>query len=140
MPFKQNQKVIDKNNINDTDSEGYTDLMRAVENNDIKKVIKFLEIEGVDLEIMTEDSEYPEYGHTALSIATYNNNYEIVKLLIEKGANKNHKARSDIEIFDNISNIGNIGNTTGKCVTVFETVLEIATRIGNTNIVDLIIK
>jgi ankyrin repeat protein len=137
MPFKQNQKVIDDKNINYTDSEGYTDLMRAVENNDIKKVIKFLEIEGVDLEIMTEDSEYPEYGHTALSIATYNNNYEIVKLLIEKDANKNHKARSDIEVFDNISNIS---NTTGKCVTVFETVLEIATRIGNTNIVDLIIK
>ena len=102
--------------------------MRAVENNDIKKVKKYLEIEGVDLEIMTEDSEYPEYGHTALSIATYNNNYEIVKLLIEKGANKNHKARSDIEIFDNI------GNTTGKCVTVFESVLEMATRIGNQNI------
>ena len=129
MPLKQNQKVIDdKKNINDTDSEGYTDLMRAVENNDIKKVKKYLEIEGVDLEIMTEDSEYPEYGHTALSIATYNNNYEIVKLLIEKGANKNHKARSDIEIFDNI------GNTTGKCVTVFESVLEMATRIGNQNI------
>ena len=129
MPIKRAQKPIDEKTINDTDSEGYTDLMRAVENNDINKVKKYLEIKGVDLEIMTDDSEYPEYGHTALSIATYNNNYEIFKLLIEKGANKNHKARSDIEIFDNG------GSRTGKCVTVFETVLEIARRIGNAEII-----
>ena len=127
MPIKRAQKTIDENTINDTDSEGYTDLMRAVENNDIKKVKQFLDIKGIDLEIMTDDSEYPEYGHTALSIATYNNNYEIFKLLIEKGANKNHKARSDI--FDNGD------SRTGKCITVFETVLEIARRIGNVEII-----
>jgi ankyrin repeat protein len=126
MPFKSTQKVINENNVNDTDSEGYTDLMRAVENNDVNKVKQFLTIKGVDLEIMTDDSEYPEYGHTALSIATYKNNYEIVKLLIEHGANKNHKARNDI--FDN----GDY--RTGKCITVFETILEIATRIGNPDI------
>ena len=126
MPIKRAQKTIDENTINDTDSEGYTDLMRAVENNDIKKVKKYLDIKGIDLEIMTDDSEYPEYGHTALSIATYNNNYEIFKLLIEKGANKNHKARSDI--FDNGD------SRTGNCITVFETVLDIARRIGNAEI------
>jgi ankyrin repeat protein len=126
MPFKSTHKVINENNVNDTDSEGYTDLMRAVENNDVNKVKQFLTIKGVDLEIMTDDSEYPEYGHTALSIATYKNNYEIVKLLIEHGANKNHKARNDI--FDN----GDY--RTGKCITVFETILEIATRIGNPDI------
>jgi ankyrin repeat protein len=134
MSNNKKLKTINENTINDTDSEGYTDLMRAVENNDIKKVTHLLTIKGVDLEIMTDDSEYPEYGNTALSIATYKNNYEIFKLLLEHGANKNHKARSDIEIFDNISNCGNScnsGNTTGKCVTVFETILEIATRIGN---------
>jgi ankyrin repeat protein len=132
MPFKQTIKTkkIDANNVNDIDSEGYTDLMRAVENNYIKKVIQFLEIEGIDLEVMTDDSEYPEYGHTALSIATYKNNYEIFKLLLQKGANKNHKSRNDI--FDN----GDF--RTGKCITVFETILEIATRIGNTNMINLI--
>ena len=133
MPFRQSnqtQPTITKNNINDTDSEGYTNLMRAVENNDINKVKKYLEIEGIELEIMTDDSEYPEYGHTALSIATYKHNYEIFKLLIEHGANKNHKARSDI--FDN----GDY--RTGNVIIVFETILEIATRIGNENILTLL--
>jgi ankyrin repeat protein len=125
MSNNKKQQTIDESTINDTDSEGYTDLMRAVENNDIRKVRQFLEIEGIDLEIITDDSEYPEYGHTALSIATYKNNFDIFKLLVEYGANKNHKARYDIEIFDNS------GNTTGKCVTIFETILETATRIGN---------
>ena len=132
MPRQQTQKVINENNVNNTDSEGYTDLMRAVENKDINKVKQFLEIKGVDLEIMTDDSEYPEYGHTALSIATYKNNYEIVKLLIEKGANKNHKSRNDIEIFDNS------GYSSGRCITVFETILEMATRIGNPDIISLL--
>jgi ankyrin repeat protein len=132
MPRQQTQKVINESSVNDADSEGYTDLMRAVENNDIKKVKKFLTIKGIDLEIMTDDSEYPEYGHTALSIATYKNNYEIVKLLIEKGANKNHKARNDIEIFDNV------GYSSGRCSTVFETILEMATRIGNQDIILLL--
>ena len=132
MPRQQTQKVINESNVNNTDSEGYTDLMRAVENNDIKKVKQFLTIKGIDLEIMTDDSEYPEYGHTALSIATYKNNYEIVKLLIEKGANKNHKARNDIEIFDNV------GYSSGRCSTVFETILEMATRIGNPDIISLL--
>lgn len=132
MPRQQTQKVINESSVNDADSEGYTDLMRAVENNDIKKVKKFLTIKGIDLEIMTDDSEYPEYGHTALSIATYKNNYEIVKLLIEKGANKNHKARNDIEIFDND------GWSLGRCSTVFETILEMATRIGNQDIILLL--
>ena len=132
MPRQQTQKVINESNVNNTDSEGYTDLMRAVENNDIKKVKQFLTIKGIDLEIMTDDSEYPEYGHTALSIATYKNNYEIVKLLIEKGANKNHKARNDIEIFDND------GWSLGRCSTVFETILEMATRIGNPDIILLL--
>jgi len=132
MPGTQTQKVINESSVNDADSEGYTDLMRAVENNDIKKVKQFLTIKGIDLEIMTDDSEYPEYGHTALSIATYKNNYEIVKLLIEKGANKNHKARNDIEIFDNV------GYSSGRCSTVFETILEMATRIGNQDIISLL--
>ena len=132
MPRQQTQKVINENNVNNTDSEGYTDLMRAVENKDINKVKQFLEIKGVDLEIMTDDSEYPDYGHTALSIATYKNNYEIVKLLIEKGANKNHKSRNDIEIFDNS------GYSSGRCITVFETILEMATRIGNPDIISLL--
>lgn len=132
MPRQQTQKVINESSVNDADSEGYTDLMRAVENNDIKKVKQFLTIKGIDLEIMTDDSEYPEYGHTALSIATYKNNYEIVKLLIEKGANKNHKARNDIEIFDND------GWSLGRCSTVFETILEMATRIGNPDIISLL--
>jgi len=132
MPGTQTQKVINESSVNDADSEGYTDLMRAVENNDIKKVKQFLTIKGIDLEIMTDDSEYPEYGHTALSIATYKNNYEIVKLLIEKGANKNHKARNDIEIFDND------GWSLGRCSTVFETILEMATRIGNQDIILLL--
>ena len=125
----QTQKVVNENNINDADSEGYTDLMRAVENNDIKKVKQFLTIKDIDLEIMTDDSEYPEYGHTALSIATYKHNYEIFKLLIEKGANKNHKARNDIEMFDNG------GYSSGQCITVFETILVMATRIGNQDII-----
>jgi len=128
----QTQNIIIESSVNDADNEGYTDLMRAVENNDIKKVKQFLEIKGIDLEIMTDDSEYPEYGHTALSIATYKNNYEIVKLLIEKGANKNHKARNDIEIFDND------GWSLGRCSTVFETILEMATRIGNQDIILLL--
>ena len=132
MPRQQTQKVINESSVNDADSEGYTDLMRAVENNDINKVKQFLTIGGIDLEIMTDDSEYPEYGHTALSIATYKNNYEIVKLLIEKGANKNHKARNDIEIFDNV------GYSSGRCSTVFETILEMATRIGNQDIILLL--
>jgi len=132
MPGTQTQKVINESSVNDADSEGYTDLMRAVENNDIRKVKQFLTIKGIDLEIMTDDSEYPEYGHTALSIATYKNNYEIVKLLIEKGANKNHKARNDIEIFDND------GWSLGRCSTVFETILEMATRIGNQDIILLL--
>lgn len=132
MPRQQTQKVINESSVNDADSEGYTDLMRAVENNDINKVKQFLTIGGIDLEIMTDDSEYPEYGHTALSIATYKNNYEIVKLLIEKGANKNHKARNDIEIFDNV------GYSSGRCSTVFETILEMATRIGNPDIISLL--
>ena len=132
MPGTQTQKVINESSVNYADSEGYTDLMRAVENNDIKKVKQFLTIKGIDLEIMTDDSEYPEYGHTALSIATYKNNYEIVKLLIEKGANKNHKARNDIEIFDND------GWSLGRCSTVFETILEMATRIGNQDIILLL--
>lgn len=132
MPRQQTQKVINESSVNDADSEGYTDLMRAVENNDIRKVKQFLTIKGIDLEIMTDDSEYPEYGHTALSIATYKNNYEIVKLLIEKGANKNHKARNDIEIFDND------GWSLGRCSTVFETILEMATRIGNQDIILLL--
>ena len=132
MPRQQTQKVINESSVNDADSEGYTDLMRAVENNDIRKVKQFLTIKGIDLEIMTDDSEYPEYGHTALSIATYKNNYEIVKLLIEKGANKNHKARNDIEIFDNV------GYSSGRCSTVFETILEMATRIGNQDIISLL--
>ena len=132
MPRQQTQKVINESSVNYADSEGYTDLMRAVENNDIKKVKQFLTIKGIDLEIMTDDSEYPEYGHTALSIATYKNNYEIVKLLIEKGANKNHKARNDIEIFDNV------GYSSGRCSTVFETILEMATRIGNQDIILLL--
>ena len=42
MPIKRAQKTIDEKTINDTDSEGYTDLMRAVENNDIKKIKKYL--------------------------------------------------------------------------------------------------
>ena len=130
MPRQQTQQIINESNVNNTDSEGYTDLMRAVENNDIKKVKQFLEIEGIDLEVMTDDSEYPEYGHTALSIATYKHNYEIFKLLIEHGANKNHKARSDI--FDN----GDY--RTGNVIIVFETILEIATRIGNENILTLL--
>ena len=128
----QTQNIIIESSVNDADNEGYTDLMRAVENNDIKKVKQFLTIKGIDLEIMTDDSEYPEYGHTALSIATYKNNYEIVKLLIEKGANKNHKARNDIEIFDND------GWSLGRCSTVFETILEMATRIGNQDIILLL--
>ena len=128
----QTQKVSNENNINDVDSEGYTDFIRAVENNDIKKVKQFLTIKGIDLEIMTDDSEYPEYGHTALSIATYKNNYEIVKLLIEKGANKNHKSRNDIEMFDND------GYSYERCITVFETILEMATRIGNQYIILLL--
>ena len=128
----QTQKVSNENNINDVDSEGYTDFMRAVENNDIKKVKQLLEIKGIDLEIMTDDSEYPEYGHTALSIATYKHNYEIVKLLIEKGANKNHKSRNDIEMFDND------GYSYERCITVFETILEMATRIGNQDIILLL--
>ena len=49
MPRQQTQKVINENNVNNTDSEGYTDLMRAVENKDINKVKQFLEIKGVDL-------------------------------------------------------------------------------------------
>jgi ankyrin repeat protein len=89
MSYKSTQNTIDESTCNDTDEYGYTDLMRAVENNDIKKVKQFLEIKGIELEIMTDDSEYPEYGHTALSIATYKNNYEIFKLLLQKGANKN---------------------------------------------------
>ena len=128
----QTQKVSNENNINDVDSEGYTDFIRAVENNDIKKVKQLLEIKGIDLEIMTDDSEYPEYGHTALSIATYKHNYEIVKLLIEKGANKNHKSRNDIEMFDND------GYSYERCITVFETILEMATRIGNPDIISLL--
>jgi len=128
----QTQKVSNENNINDVDSEGYTDFIRAVENNDIKKVKQLLEIKGIDLEIMTDNSEYPEYGHTALSIATYKHNYEIVKLLIEKGANKNHKSRNDIEMFDND------GYSYERCITVFETILEMATRIGNQYIILLL--
>jgi len=128
----QTQKVSNENNINDVDSEGYTDFIRAVENNDIKKVKQLLEIKGIDLEIMTDNSEYPEYGHTALSIATYKHNYEIVKLLIEKGANKNHKSRNDIEMFDNDV------YSYERCITVFETILEMATRIGNQYIILLL--
>ena len=133
MSYKSTQNTINESTCNDTDEDGYTDLMRAVENNDIKKVKQFLEIKGIELEIMTDDSEYPEYGHTALSIATYKNNFEIVKLLLEHGANKNHKVRNDIEIFDNS------GHSSGRCITVFETILEMATRIGNLDIVNLIL-
>ena len=57
---------------------------------------------------------------------------EVSKLLIEKGANKNHKARNDIEIFDNV------GYSSGRCSTVFETILEMATRIGNQDIILLL--
>ena len=32
MPGTQTQKVINESSVNDADSEGYTDLMRAVEN------------------------------------------------------------------------------------------------------------
>lgn len=57
-------------------------FIKAAENNDIEKLQNFLK-EDVDIE--TKDSD----KRTALMVATYENNIDAAKLLIEAGANVN---------------------------------------------------
>ena len=90
---------------------------------------------GAYLEVITLDGDcvgYPENGHTALSIAIFSGNYDMVKLLIEKGANIKHKSYS--EFYDN----GDY--KTGNIISKIETMLELAERYKNKNIINLLNK
>lgn len=122
---------ITKDNIDDTDSESHTRLMNCAYKNDVKEALKLINL-GAEIEVMTLDGEcsgYPENGHTALSIAIFSCKYDMVKLLIEKGANIKHKAYS--EFYDN----GDY--KTGNIIYKIETMLELAERYKNQNIIDL---
>lgn len=122
---------ITEDNINDTDSEDYTRLMLCASNNNIKEALKLINL-GANLEIMTLDGECngcPENGHTALTIAIFSSSYDMVKLLLEKGANINHKSYS--EFYDN----GNY--KTGNLISKIETMLELAERYKNQQIINL---
>lgn len=132
--------TITKDNINDTDDDNYTRLMRCASKinikesskNNINEALKLINL-GANLEIMTLDGECngcPENGHTALSIAIFSNSYDMVKLLLEKGANIKHKSYS--EFYDN----GDY--KTGNLISKIETMLELGERYKNQNIIDLL--
>ena len=130
LRVKINKNNID--NIDDTDSEDYTRLMHCASKNNVKEALELINL-GADLEVMTLDGEcsgYPENGHTALSIAIFSCSYDMVKLLIEKGANIKHKSYS--EFYDN----GDY--KTGNIISKIETMLELANRYKNQNIIDLL--
>ena len=61
----------------------YSSLWKYCKKNEYQSLEKLLKHEKIDLEIKTKE------GWTALIIAVYNNSFECVKLLIDKGANVN---------------------------------------------------
>jgi ankyrin repeat protein len=78
-----NEKKCKENEINKKEKkiDLKEEILKAAENGDIDRVKKCLNIDKNLVEV--DDSD----GYTALHRATYNNHIEVVKLLIESGAN-----------------------------------------------------
>ena len=78
-------------NINILDEEGYTPLHRAVYNNDLTTVKELLKIEDVNinskLDMKVSIDGWYLGGSSPLILASYLGNAEIVKALLENGAN-----------------------------------------------------
>jgi ankyrin repeat protein len=75
-----NEKQCEENEINNK-IDLNEEILKAAENGDIHRVKECLKIDKNLLQIHDSD------GYTALHRATYNNHIEVVKLLIESGAN-----------------------------------------------------
>ena len=65
-------------------------LMKAIVNDDIKQVSSILKKQKADINHISEEFSYSHYSHTPLTLASIGG-YEIVKLLIEHGADINAK-------------------------------------------------
>jgi ankyrin repeat protein len=72
----------------------YTPLFLAAKGNHIE-VVKVLLSFNPDLEIQHDDDSYST-GYTALTIATVNGYTDVVRLLLEAGANVNHRSKRNI--------------------------------------------
>ena len=121
-------------NINDFNNDGYTPLMCLIENNkpDILEEAEKLMVNGADINLQTEDNETEIYGDSALSLAIKKGNYKVVKFLLDNGANKKHSVRSDF--------YNNGDYKTGKLIEKTETLIEIAIRYGDENIINILKK
>ena len=131
---RHQNKRIDITNINDFDDDGLTPLMRIIEDNrtdNLEEAIKLVN-KGADINIQTEDTETELLGDSALSLAIKNGNYKMVKFLIDKGSNKEHSVRS--QFFDN----GDY--KTGNLIEKIETIIEIAMRCGDNDIINILKK
>lgn len=74
--------------INSYDENGYTKLLKAIEENDIDNINTLLK-NGADINLPKKKSSKKMFsdGFTPLHLACYKNNLEIIKLLLGNGAN-----------------------------------------------------
>lgn len=72
-------------NINAADKLGYTALHLAIKNKNAVLANKLIEIEGIDLNLQTKK------GFTPMLVAAWKGDLQIVKKLIDKGADMNIK-------------------------------------------------
>lgn len=102
------RNFIEENNIkiNTLNNKNFDVLIKSIENNASDLLIEFIIING-----KYEDLNYTIFDKidnklkTPLSVAIEKNDFKIIELLIEYGANINYL---DSKIFGNLLNVGNI--------------------------------
>jgi hypothetical protein len=81
-------------------SSNNEDFFKAIENNEVLNVDNFIK-NGIDINIKDK------FGWTALMIATENSYFDLVKFLIDKGANANIKSIDNMTALDYAKRKGN---------------------------------
>merc|ERR1711973_509216 len=82
--------------VNTKDSYDYSPIMYAAKGTSSKALdaVKYLVNKGANVDKVSGPNEYPYVNDTVLIIAAQNDYMEIVKILLEKGANFNVRCHS----------------------------------------------
>ena len=97
IPHQAREAIIDRyihftfgRGVNEPNTLGETPLVEAMNDTDDSSMFMLLESPGIELDRRVQD----EVGHTALHVAAMYGKSDIVRMLLDKGANVNAKTKS----------------------------------------------